>query len=182
MRHTISLTVENEYGMLARIAGLFSARGYQIDTLSVAPTLEENISRMTLTTHGNDQIIDQIIKQLGKLVKVHHVEDLTQHPHVEREMMMLTVNAHRGEERAEVLRLANIFRAKVVDVADDAFILELTGNAEKIDAFVDVLKPVGIRDTVRTGVVAMTRVAAIKRRQAYEEEETFSELTLNEKV
>src|SRR5256714_14968130 len=102
MRHTISLLVENEYGMLSRIAGLFSARGYQIDTLCVGPTLEEDISRMTLTTHGNDQIIEQIIKQLRKLVKVVKVTDLTGRSHVEREMVMLTVNAEMGVQRQEV--------------------------------------------------------------------------------
>ena len=102
MRHTISLLVENEYGMLSRVAGLFSARGYQIDTLCVGPTLEEDISRMTLTTHGNDQIIEQIIKQLRKLVKVIKVTDLTERAHVEREMAMLTINAEMGEHRHEL--------------------------------------------------------------------------------
>ncbi|HZS05775.1 MAG TPA: acetolactate synthase small subunit [Blastocatellia bacterium] len=183
MRHTISLTVADEYGMLSRVAGLFSARGYQIDTLCVAPTLDEGLSRMTLTTHGNDQVIDQILKQLEKLVKVYEVHDLTKDPHVEREMMLVTVSAERGEHRQEVLSLVEIFRAKVVDVSDDAFIIEMTGNAEKVDALIDLLRPIGIRDMVRTGTVAMTRVAAVKARQArYEEEETFSELTLNEKV
>ncbi len=183
MRHTISLVVANEYGMLARVAGLFSARGYQIDSLCVAPTLDEEKSRMTLTTHGNDQIIEQIIKQLDKLVKVFEVDDLTTDPHVEREMVLVTVNAAMGEQRQEVLSLVEIFRAKIVDVSTDAFIIEMTGSVEKVYALIDLLKPIGIRDIVRTGTVAMTRVAAIKARQAkYDEEETFSELTLNEKV
>ncbi len=183
MRHTISLTVADEYGMLARVSGLFSARGYQIDTLCVAPTLEEGLARMTLTTHGNDQVIEQILKQLEKLVKVYEVHDLTADPHVEREMVLLTVNAKMGEQRQEILGLVDIFRAKVVDVSDDAFILEMTGSADKVQALLDLLEPIGIRDMVRTGTVAMTRVAAVKARQArYEEEETFSELTLNEKV
>lgn len=183
MRHTITLLVENEYGMLTRVAGLFSARGYQIDTLCVAPTIEDGISRITLTTHGNDHIIEQIIQQSRKLVKVIEVADLTASPHVEREMVMLTVNARMGDQRQEVLSLVEIFRAKVVDVSDDAFILELTGNKEKITAFVDILKPIGIRDMVRTGTVAMTRVAAVKAMQKeLEDEEEFSELTLNEKV
>ncbi len=181
MKHTISLLVENEYGMLTRIAGLFSARGYQIDTLNVAQTLEDGISRMTLTTHGNDHVIEQILQQSRKLVKVITVTDMTASPHVEREMVMLTVNAKMGVQRQEVLSLVEIFRAKVVDVSEDAFILELTGNAEKIEAFIGLLKPIGIRDLVRTGPVAMTRVAAIKAQQLLEEEE-FSELTLNEKV
>lgn len=167
--------------MLTRIAGLFSARGYQIDTLNVAQTLEDGISRMTLTTHGNDHVIEQILQQSRKLVKVITVTDMTASPHVEREMVMLTVNAKMGVQRQEVLSLVEIFRAKVVDVSEDAFILELTGNAEKIEAFIGLLKPIGIRDLVRTGPVAMTRVAAIKAQQLLEEEE-FSELTLNEKV
>ncbi|MGH9840959.1 MAG: acetolactate synthase small subunit [Blastocatellia bacterium] len=182
MRHTISLLVENEYGMLTRVAGLFSARGYQIDTLNVAPTLEDGVSRMTITTHGNDHVIEQILQQSHKLVKVIEATDMTASPHVEREMVMLTVNAHQGGERQEVLSLVEIFRAKVVDVSADAFILEMTGNAEKINAFIELLKPLGIQDIVRTGPVAMTRVAHIKAQQALEEDEEFSELTLNEKV
>lgn len=181
MRHTISLLVENEYGMLSRVAGLFSARGYTIDTLCVGPTLDDGVSRMTLTTHGHDQIIEQIIKQLRKLVKVIKVTDLTERAHVEREMVMLTVNAERGEPRREVLSLVEIFRAKVVDVSTDSFIIELTGNAEKLEAFIDLLRPIGIREIVRTGTVAMTRVAA-SRAQLKGNEETFSQLTLNEKV
>jgi acetolactate synthase-1/3 small subunit len=182
MKHTISLLVENEYGMLSRISGLFSARGYQIDTLNVAPTLEEGVSRMTLTTHGNDHIIEQILRQSLKLVKVIQVRDLTADAHVEREMVMLTVNARPGEERQEVLSLVKIFRARVVDVSNDAFILELTGNAEKVEAFISLLRPIGIHDIVRTGPVALTRVAAVRARQLAEDEEEFSELTLNEKV
>jgi acetolactate synthase I/III small subunit len=182
MRHTISLLVENEYGMLTRIAGLFSARGYQIDTLNVAQTLEEGVSRMTITTHGNDHVIEQILQQSRKLVKVIEVNDMTASPHVEREMVMLTVNAHQGAERQEVLSLVEIFRAKVVDVSSKAFILEMTGNAEKIDAFIELLRPIGIRDIVRTGPVAMTRVAHIHAQEVLDEDEVFSESTLNEKV
>lgn len=182
MRHTISLLVENEYGMLTRIAGVFSARGYQIDTLNVAPTLEDGVSRMTLTTHGNDHVIEQILQQTRKQVKVLEVDDLTARPHVEREMVMLTVSAHRGEQRQEVLSLVEIFRAKVVDVSDDSFILEMTGNAEKVEAFIALLKPIGIQDIVRTGPVAMTRVAHIKQQKLQGDDEEFSELTLNEKV
>ncbi|MFZ4627862.1 MAG: acetolactate synthase small subunit [Blastocatellia bacterium] len=182
MKHTISLLVENEYGMLSRISGLFSARGYQIDTLNVAPTLEEGVSRMTLTTHGNDHIIEQILRQTLKLVKVIQVTDMTASAHVEREMVMATVQARRGEERQEVLTLVKIFRARVVDVSEDAFILELTGNQEKVEAFIGLLKPLGILDLVRTGPVAMTRVAAVRAQRIQEEDEEFSELTLNEKV
>jgi acetolactate synthase I/III small subunit len=182
MRHTISILLENEYGMLSRIAGLFSARGYQIDTLSVAPMLEDGISRITLTTHGNDHVIGQIVEQTRKMVRVLNVTDLTANPHVEREMVMLTVNAHQGEERQEVLSLVEIFRARVVDVSNDAFIVELTGNAEKIGAFIELLKPIGILDMVRTGTVAMPRVAHVKAQKLKDDDEEFSELTLNEKV
>jgi len=182
MRHTISLLVEDEYGMLPRIAGLFSARGYSVDTLCVGPTLEEGISRMTLTTHGKDEVIEQIIKQLRKLVKVIKVTDLTERAHVEREMVMVTVSAEMGVHRQEVLSLVEIFRAKIVDVSNDSFIVEMTGNGEKVQAFLDLLKPIGIREMVRTGVVAMTRVAATKVYQTKGNEETFSQLTLNEKV
>ena len=182
MRHTISLLVENEYGILTRVAGLFSARGYQIDTINVAPTLEEGISRMTLTTHGNDRVIEQIIQQTRKMVRIIEVTDLTAAPHVEREMVMLTVNATQGEQRQEVSSLVEIFRAKVVDVSTDAFILEMTGNAEKVGAFIDLLKPIGIRDIVRTGPVAMTRVAHSDAQKLKDDDEEFSELSLNEKV
>ncbi len=182
MRHTISLLVENEYGMLTRVAGLFSARGYQIDTLNVAQTLEDGVSRMTLTTHGNDHVIEQIIQQTRKMVRVIEVSDLTASPHVEREMVMLTVNSTQGEQRQEVLSLVEIFRAKIVDVSTDAFILEMSGNAEKVGAFIELLKPIGIRDIVRTGPVAMTRVAHINAQKLKDDEEEFSELSLNEKV
>jgi acetolactate synthase I/III small subunit len=182
MKHTISLLVENEYGMLTRVAGLFSARGYQIDTLNVAQTLEDGVSRMTLTTHGNDHVIEQIIQQSRKMVRIIEVTDMTASPHVEREMVMLTVNAHVGEQRREVLSLVEIFRAKVVDVSNDSFILEMTGNAEKVGAFIELLKPIGIQDIVRTGPVAMTRVAHIKAQKLKDDDEEFSELSLNEKV
>jgi acetolactate synthase-1/3 small subunit len=181
MRHTISITLENEYGMLSRVAGLFSARGYQIDTLNVAPTLEDGISRITLTTHGNDKVIYQIVEQTRKMVRILDVQDLTINPHVEREMVMLTVKAHPGEQRQEVLSLVEIFRARVIDVNNEAFIVELTGNIEKVNAFIELLTPIGILEIARTGPVAMTRVAHVKAQRAAEDEE-FSELSLNEKV
>jgi acetolactate synthase-1/3 small subunit len=181
MRHTISITLENEYGMLSRVAGLFSARGYQIDTLNVAPTLEDGISRITLTTHGNDKVIYQIVEQTRKMVRILDVTDLTVNPHVEREMVMLTVKAHPGEQRQEVLSLVEIFRARVIDVNNEAFIVELTGNIEKVNAFIELLTPIGILEIARTGPVAMTRVAHVKAQRVAEDEE-FSELSLNEKV
>ncbi|MGH9803231.1 MAG: acetolactate synthase small subunit, partial [Blastocatellia bacterium] len=155
---------------------------YQIDTLNVAPTLEEGVSRMTITTHGNDHVILQILQQSHKLIKVSEATDMTASPHVEREMVMLTVNANPGEQRQEVFSLVEIFRAKVVDVSNDALILEMTGNAEKVNAFIELLKPFGILDIVRTGPVAMTRVAHVKAQKLKDDDEEFSELTLNEKV
>ena len=181
MRHTISLTVADEYGMLARVSGLFSARGYQIDTLNVAPTLEDGVSRITLITHGNDHVIEQIVEQTRKMVRILEVQDLTANPHVEREMVMLTINAQPGAQRQEVLSLVEIFRARVVDVSNDAFIVELTGNGEKVNAFIELLKPIGILEMARTGPVAMTRVAHIKAQQAADDE-AFLESSLNEKV
>ncbi|MEP7339582.1 MAG: acetolactate synthase small subunit, partial [Acidobacteriota bacterium] len=129
-----------------------------------------------------DHVIEQIIQQTRKMVRVIEVSDLTASPHVEREMVMLTVNSTQGEQRQEVLSLVEIFRAKIVDVSTDAFILEMTGNAEKVGAFIELLKPIGIRDIVRTGPVAMTRVAHINAQKLKDDDEEFSEQSLNEKV
>jgi acetolactate synthase-1/3 small subunit len=156
MRHTISLTVENKFGVLARVAGLFSGRGYNIESLSVAETLDPSVSKMTIVTNGEDKIIEQIIKQLNKLINSIKVVDLTVTEHVEREMVLIKVSAS-GENRTEVLRLVDIFRGKIVDVSTDTFVIELTGDEEKIRAVLDLLKPLGVKDIVRTGKVAMQR-------------------------
>ncbi|MGB9735270.1 MAG: acetolactate synthase small subunit [bacterium] len=156
MRHTISLTVENKFGVLARVAGLFSGRGYNIESLSVAETLDPSISKMTIVTSGEDKIIEQIIKQLNKLINTIKVVDLTVTDHVEREMVLVKVSAS-GENRAEVLRLVDIFRGKIVDVSPDTFVVELTGDEEKISAVLNLFKPLGVKDIVRTGKVAMQR-------------------------
>lgn len=156
MRHTISLTVENKFGVLARVAGLFSGRGYNIESLSVAETLDPLISKMTIVTSGEDKIIEQIIKQLNKLINTIKVTDLTVTDHVEREMVLVKVSAS-GESRTEVLRLVDIFRGKIVDVSPDTFVIELTGDEEKIQAVLSLLKPLGVKDIVRTGKVAMQR-------------------------
>ena len=156
MRHTIQVLVENEFGVLARVAGLFSGRGYNIESLSVGETLDPTVSSMTIVTRGDDRIIEQITKQLNKLVSVIKVLDLTGTEHVEREMILVKVNATK-ETRSEILRIADIFRGKVVDVSARAYIIEVTGDEGKIRAFVELLKPMGIRELIRTGRVAVMR-------------------------
>ncbi|GBD39321.1 MAG: acetolactate synthase small subunit [Deltaproteobacteria bacterium] len=156
MRHTISILVDNEPGVLARIAGLFSARGFNIESLCVAETLDPTMSRITLVTSGDDWIIEQIIKRFNNMINVIKVQDLTEFTRVEREMVLVRVEA-TPETRAEILRTADIFRAKVVDVGPKTYMLELTGDQDKIDAFLEILKPLGIREIARTGTVALAR-------------------------
>ena len=157
MRHVISVLVDNESGVLSRISGLFSGRGFNIESLNVAETLDPSISRMTLVTRGNVQIVEQIIKQLNKLVNVIKVLELTGSDYVEREMALIKVTAETTS-RAEVLRIVDIFRGKVVDVSPKSFTLEITGDEKKIQAVIDLLVPIGIMEIVRTGKVAITRV------------------------
>jgi len=158
MKHTITLLVENEFGALTRITGLFSARGYNIESLNVAPTLDPTVSRMTLVTRGDEHIIEQIKKQLNKLVPVIRAEDISHAAHMEREMMLIKVSA-TDNTRAEVLRMADVFRANVVDVSETSYTLELTGKANKLDAFLRMLMPHGIIEMTRTGPVGMRRGA-----------------------
>jgi acetolactate synthase-1/3 small subunit len=156
MRHTISILVENEFGVLARVSGLFSGRGFNIKSLTVAETLDSSISRITLVTEGDDQIVEQITKQLNKLVCVIKVIDFQEAAHVEREMALIKVAADE-RTRSEVLNIVGIFRAKVVDVDLRSYIIEVTGTEEKINAMLNLLKPLGIKEIVRTGKVAMHR-------------------------
>jgi len=156
MRHVITVLVDNEPGVLSRISGLFSGRGFNIESLNVAETLDPSISRMTLVTRGNEQIIEQIIKQLNKLVNVIKVLDLTGSDYVEREMALITVTAE-AVSRAEVLRIVEIFRGRVVDVSPKSFTLEITGDEKKIQAVIELLVPFGIVEIVRTGKVAIAR-------------------------
>jgi len=158
MKHTITILVENEFGVLTRIAGLFSARGYNIESLNVAPTVDATASRMTLVTRGNEKVIEQIKKQLNKLIPVIRVEDLTRQSHMERGMMLAKVQATE-KTRAEVLRMAEVFRASVVDVSESSYTLELTGKENKLDAFLRMLEPHGIIEMTRTGPVGMRRGA-----------------------
>ncbi|MBI4228797.1 MAG: acetolactate synthase small subunit [Deltaproteobacteria bacterium] len=156
MRHTISILVDNEPGVLSRIAGLFSARGFNIESLNVAETTDPDTSRITLVTSGDDWIIEQIIKRFNNMVNVIKVRDLTPLTRVEREMVLVRVEATQ-ETRAEALRTADIFRAKVVDVGPKSYTLELTGDKDKVSAFIELLTPLGINEIARTGTVAMTR-------------------------
>jgi len=156
VRHTISILVDNEPGVLARIAGLFSARGFNIESLCVAETLDQTSSRITLVTSGDDWIIEQIIKRFNNMINVIKVQDLIEVTHVERELLLVRVEATQ-ETRAEILRMADIFRAKVIDVGPKSYALELTGDKEKVNAFLELLKPMGIKEIARTGVVAMAR-------------------------
>jgi acetolactate synthase I/III small subunit len=157
MRHVISLLMENEAGALSRVAGLFSARGYNIESLTVAPTEDPSLSRMTLVTRGSSDIIEQITKQLNKLIDVVKVVELTGGPHLEREMLLVKVRARDGEQRAEAKRMADIFRAHIVDVTDSTFIIELTGTADKLDAFIKVFDAKDVLETVRSGPSGIAR-------------------------
>lgn len=156
MRHIISVLVENEAGVLSRVSGLFSARGFNIESLTVAPVGDGETSRMTLVSIGDDHIIEQILKQLNKLVPVLHVTDLTCGPHVERELMLVKVSAEQNQ-RAEVLRIADIFRSRVVDATPSSFTIEVTGDSDKLNACLSLLNPLGVTEMVRTGQVALGR-------------------------
>lgn len=156
MKHTMSVLLQNKPGVLSRVTGLFSGRGFNIESLSVNQTLEPDISCLTLVTKGDDSIIEQITKQLHKLIDVIKVTDMSEHEYVEREMVLIRVKAE-AHTRAEVLRVIDIFRGKVVDVSPKSYAVEITGTASKIQAVIDILKPIGIQEIVRTGTIAMTR-------------------------
>jgi acetolactate synthase-1/3 small subunit len=156
MRHVLSLLVENEAGALSRISGLFSARAYNIESLTVAPTEETSVSRMTIVTAGSDQIIEQITKQLNKLVDVIKVVDLSENGHIERELMLIKVNA-RGQVREEIKRMVDIFRGRIVDVTDNTYTIEITGDGDKLDAFIKALDQGLIVEVVRSGVSGISR-------------------------
>lgn len=156
MKHVISILLENEPGALSRVVGLFSARGYNIETLTVAPTEDPTLSRMTIVTTGSDAIIEQITKHLNRLVDVVKVVDLSEGPHIERELMLIKVRAV-GKEREEMKRMADIFRGHIVDVTDKVYTIELTGDQGKIEAFINALDRSAILETVRTGVSGIGR-------------------------
>jgi len=155
-KHTIAIQVENKFGVLSRVAGLFSARGYNIESLSVGETLDPTVSRMTIVVRGDEFIIEQVMKQLHKLIDVIKVTDLTDESHVERELLLIRVNAE-PQHRAEIMRTADIFRAKIVDVTPQSFTIEATGDEGKLEALIELLRPMGIQELVRTGKVAIAR-------------------------
>ena len=157
MRHIISVLVENEAGALTRVAGLFSMRGYNIDSLTVAPTEDPTLSRMTVVTIGNDATIEQILKQLKKLVDVVQVLDMTSGPHIEREMLLIKVAVETADSKAEIKRLSDIFRGKILDVTETTYTIEMTGNGDKLDAFLNVLTQERILEVVRSGVIGIGR-------------------------
>jgi len=156
MRHTISVLVENRFGVLSRISGLFSGRGFNIESLTVGPTEDPSISRMTIVTRGDNKIIEQINKQLNKLIDVIRVRDVTSEAYVDREMMLAKVNATE-KNRPEILRMTEIFRGKIVDVSPKTYTVEVTGSTEKVEAFLEMIKPLGLQEVARTGKIALSR-------------------------
>jgi acetolactate synthase-1/3 small subunit len=156
MRHTISVLVENKFGVLTRVAGLFSGRGYNIDSLNVAPTHDSTASRMTIVTHGDESTLEQIVKQLNKLPDVLKVQDFREGEYVDRELVLIKVSVD-SKTRAEVMQITDIFRAKIVDVQPKNLTIEITGNESKVEKFLDLMKTFGVVDLTRTGKVAMPR-------------------------
>jgi acetolactate synthase-1/3 small subunit len=156
MKHIISVLLENEPGALSRVIGLFSARGYNIESLTVAPTEDTSLSRLTIVTRGSDDVIEQITKHLNRLIDVVKVVDLTESPYIERELMLIKVRAV-GKEREEIKRMADIFRGRVIDVTDKTYTIELTGDGSKLDAFIEALDRSAILETVRTGASGIAR-------------------------
>jgi acetolactate synthase-1/3 small subunit len=156
MRHTLSVLVENKFGVLTRVAGMFSGRGFNIDTLNVGPTLDPSRSRMTIVVMGDDAVLEQVTKQLNKLIDVIEIEDFRDNEYVDRELMLLRVNVD-AQTRSEVMQICNIFRAKIIDVQPRNVAIELTGNESKIEKFLFLMEPFGISDLTRTGKVAVSR-------------------------
>jgi len=156
MRHTISVLVENKFGVLTRVAGLFSGRGYNIDSLNVAPTHDSTASRMTIVTHGDEATLDQIVKQLNKLPDVLKVQDFREGEYVDRELVLIKVSVD-SKSRAEVMQITDIFRAKIVDVQPKSLTIEITGDESKVDKFLDLMKTFGVLEITRTGKAAMPR-------------------------
>ncbi len=164
MERIISVLVENKFGVLARVAGLFSARGYNIESLSVAPTLDPTTSMITIVTVGDDRIIEQIMKQLNKVVEVLKVVDMTETSYLDREIALIKVHT-RPEHRDEAIRIADIFRAKIVDSSPTTYTIEVTGDVDKVEALINMLEPLGIKELIRTGRVAIAREAKVPSRR-----------------
>jgi acetolactate synthase-1/3 small subunit len=156
-KHVLSVLVENHQGVLAKIAALIAAKGYNIDSLSVAETLDPSVSRMTLAVHGDEWVLEQVVKQLHRLIDVIKVTDLTDEEHVGREMMFIRVNASEPANRAEILRITEIFRGRIVDVTPNSYTIEMTGEEKKLEGVLELLQPFGIQEVVRSGVLAIAR-------------------------
>jgi acetolactate synthase-1/3 small subunit len=171
MNHTLSILVADQPGELSRIVGLFSARGFNIETISVGATLDPNWARVTIVTHGDDRTIEQIVKQCSRLARVRDVQDVTTSPHIEREMALITVNAQAGVQRQEVLSLVGVFRSKVVDISETQMIVEASGNKEKVEAFIELLRPIGIHEITRTGRIAIGRLSNTTARPSADDDE-----------
>ena len=156
-KHVIIVRVQHNVGVLSRITGLFAGRGYNIESLTVGQTHEPNIARITIVVNGDERVVEQIVKQLRKLIETLKVRDITDVPHIERELALIKIHTADSDVRDEIMRLTNIFRGKVIDVSHDTYTVEITGNHEKIDAFIDLVKPFGLKDVSRTGVLAVVR-------------------------
>jgi len=156
MRHTISVLMENTFGVLTRVAGMFSGRGYNIDSLNVAPTHDPNVSRMTIVTRGDDETVEQIVRQLNKLVNVLEVTDFRDYEYVDRELVLVKVKVD-GKRRSEVMQITDIFRTKIVDVQPKSMTIEITGNETKVTKFIELMKNFGVLELTRTGKVALSR-------------------------
>jgi acetolactate synthase-1/3 small subunit len=170
MNHTLSILVADQPGELSRIVGLFSARGFNIETISVGATLDPEWARVTIVTRGDDRTIEQIVKQCERLARVREVLDVTTSPHIEREMALITVNAEPGMQRQEVLSLVGVFRSKVVDISQTQMIVEASGNKEKVEAFIELLRPIGIYEITRTGRIAIGRLSNVEAIEPNDEE------------
>lgn len=164
MERIISVLVENKFGVLARVAGLFSARGYNIESLSVAPTLDPTTSMITIVTTGDEPIIEQIMKQLNKVVEVLKVVDLTETSYLDRETALIKIHT-RPEHRDEAIRIVDVFRAKIVDSSPNTYTIEVTGDVDKVEALINLLKPLGIKEIIRTGRIAIAREAKLPSRR-----------------
>ncbi len=169
-KHTIVVRVQHNFGVLARITGLFAGRGYNIESLTVGRTHEPDVARITIVVEGDERIIEQIIKQLRRLIETLRVRDITDVPHIERELTLIKVYTGDEKARDEIMRLVNIFRAKVVDVSMDSYTIEVTGDTEKIEALIELLRPFGLKDIARTGTLALIRESAKQKLSQHQKE------------
>ena len=179
MKHTISVLVENHFGVLAHVAGLFSARGFNIDSLAVGETEDPTVSRMTIVAHGDDRVIEQITKQLNKLIDVIKVHDLSSEDSIARELVLVKIHA-TAQTRSDILQIVNTFRAKVVDVSPHSLTVEVTGSEEKIDAMLELFRPFGIKEVVRTGTIALARKSELNLKKEKGESQAKAESAAKE--